>query len=58
MLITSLMMSLNQLLPVAILWVILQVYSKQPVFIMWTTLISGLLMSFFYMQASPWLSQL
>lgn len=58
MLITSLMMSLNQLLPVAILWVILQVYSKQPVFIIWTTLISGLLMSFFYMQASPWLNQL
>jgi high-affinity iron transporter len=52
------MMSLNQLLPVAILWVLLQVYSKQPVPIICTALISGLLVSFFYMQASPRLSQL
>jgi len=57
MLITSLVMSLNQLLPVAILLVLLQVLDKQYTRKVLLALIIGTVMSFLYMQSASWVSQ-
>jgi len=57
MLITSLVMSLNQLLPVAILLVLLQVVKKQSALKIGAALVIGALMSFLYMQSASWVSQ-
>jgi len=57
MLITSLVMSLNQLLPVAILLVLLQVVKKQSALKIGSALLIGALMSFMYMQSASWVSQ-
>jgi len=57
MLITSLVMSLNQLLPVAILLVLLQVVKKQSALKIGSALLIGALMSFLYMQSASWVSQ-
>ncbi|ATG79421.1 iron transporter [Pseudoalteromonas sp. 1_2015MBL_MicDiv] len=57
MLITSLVMSLNQLLPVAILLVLLQVVKKQSALKIGSALVIGALMSFLYMQSASWVSQ-
>lgn len=50
-------MSLNQLLPVAILLVLLQVVKKQSFLRIWSALIVGAVMSFLYMQSASWISQ-
>lgn len=50
-------MSLNQLLPVAILLVLLQVYSSQRSTQIIIALILGTAMSFLYMQSAAWVSQ-
>ena len=57
MLITSLVMSLNQLLPVAILLVLLQVVKKQSALKIGSALLIGALMSFMYMQSASWVSK-
>ncbi|MBE0361190.1 MULTISPECIES: iron transporter [Pseudoalteromonas] len=57
MLITSLVMSLNQLLPVAILLVLLQVVAKQSRAQVWFALVIAAVMSFLYMQSASWVSQ-
>ncbi len=51
MLITSLVMSLNQLLPVAILLVLLQVVKKQSALKIGSALLIGELMVVMYMQS-------
>lgn len=50
-------MSLNQLLPVAILLVLLQVVKKQSALKIGSALLIGALMSFLYMQSASWVSQ-
>ena len=50
-------MSLNQLLPVAILLVLLQVVKKQSALKIGSALLIGALMSFMYMQSASWVSQ-
>ncbi|MBH0049634.1 iron transporter [Pseudoalteromonas sp. SWYJZ19] len=57
MLITSLVMSLNQLLPVAILLVLLQVFKKQSSLRICSAVLIGAVMSFLYMQSASWVSQ-
>lgn len=58
MLITSLMMSLNQLLPVAILLILLQVIAKQPFTRLLAMLALGLLLSFLFVKSAPLISPL
>jgi high-affinity iron transporter len=50
-------MCLTQLLPVAILLVLLQVLVKQRTAVVWYALIIGMVMSFLYMQSASWVSQ-
>mgnify|MGYP001172277989 CR=1 FL=1 len=57
MLITSLVVSLNQLLPIAILLVLLQVFAKQSAHHIWICLMVGVAMSFLYMYSALWASQ-
>ena len=57
MLITSLVVSLNQLLPIAILLVLLQVFAKQSAHHIWICLMVGVAMSFLYMYCALWASQ-
>ena len=58
MLITSLVMSLNQLLPVAILLILLQVVAKQSLMKLLGGLILGIGLSFLFVKSAPLISPL
>ncbi len=58
MLITSLVMSLNQLLPVAILLILLQVVAKQSLMKLLGGLILGIGLSFLFVKSAPLMSPL
>ena len=58
MLITSLVMSLNQLLPVAILLILLQVIAKQSLVKVLGMLVLGVGLSFLFVKSAPLISPL
>ena len=58
MLITSLVMSLNQLLPVAILLILLQVIAKQSLLRLLGMLVLGIGLTFLFVKSAPLISPL